>query len=270
MFRPSSLLLKVAKTFCIGLLFSSPLVADELLLDSFNTGFQFNDFSSSDSSVGYTAGSRWFLEGSSTMSWTDSGAGIYNGTRAITVTQYAATAGNSGGLITGRVLDNRINYAASLGTRADVNLDYDMRSTPGDDNSGVDISPTRYLTFDLDFDEQARDTTRALVTFSSGASSTAAEIGFSNSQNGLNSIDLDSLQTAWGWDAATWSDIKDNITDVQFSFFSKGFGDDYNFASYAFNSDSLGNQLQQVPEPMSLLMFGSLLGVTCITGRRRR
>jgi len=145
-----------------------------------------------------------------------------------------------------------------------------LRSTPGDDNTGVDISPTKYLTFDLAFDEQARNTTRGEVTFFSGATSTTVEISFANSQNGLNSIDLDSLITSWDWDATTWANIKDNITDVQFSFFSTGYGDDYSFATYSFDSEAQGNQLQQVPEPMSLLMFGSLLGLTCFSGRRRR
>jgi len=256
--------------FCLSLLIFKPVSAEELVLDSFDTGFQFNNFSTTDSNVGYSGGGRFFLEGNASMSWTDSGAGIYNGTRIVTVDQYGAQTGNFGNLVTGRVLDNKINYAAALGVRADVALDYDLRSTPGDDNTGVDISPTKYLTFDLAFDEQARDTTRGEVTFFSGTTSTTVEISFENSQDGLNSIDLDSLITEWDWDATTWANIKDNITDVQFSFFSTGYGDDYSFATYSFDSEAQGNQLQQVPEPMSLLMFGSLLGLTCFSGRRRR
>lgn len=247
---------------------SVTLMAEEmdLVLDTFETGFQFGSFSSTDENVAYNAGSRFFIEDSASMSWTDTGAGIYNGSRNVTVNQFQGTAGN---LVSGRVLDNRINVGANLGVRATVNLDYDLRSTPGDNTSGVDISATQYLTFDVGFDAQANETTRALVTFSSGTTSTTAEIGFRNADEGLNSIDLNSLQTKYDWDATTWTNIKDNITDVEFAFFSTGYGDDYSFATYAFTQTSAGGNLGQVPEPTSLLMLGALIGGGLLRSPRR-
>lgn len=238
---------------------SVTLMAEEvdLVLDTFETGFQFGSFNTTDENVAYSAGSRFFIEDTASMSWTDTGAGIYNGSRNVTVNQFQGTTGN---LVSGRVLDNRINVGANLGVRATVNLDYDLRSTPGDNTSGVDISATQYLTFDVGFDAQANETTRALVTFSSGTTSTTVEIGFANADEGLNSIDLNSLQTKYDWDATTWTNIKDNITDVEFAFFSIGYGDDYSFATYAFTQTSAGGNLGQVPEPTSLLMLGALIG----------
>ena len=125
--------------------------------------------------------------------------------------------------------------------------------------------------FDLKFDDQAAESTRAEVTFTDGTDSTTAEISFANSTEGLNNIDLNGLQTERDWDGATWTDINTNgLTGVTFRFFSTDFGDDFRFASQGFNATALGNTLTQVPEPTSLLMLGALLAGSGLGGSRRR
>ncbi len=234
----------------------------DIVIDDFSTIFSFTNIVKVGNNT--TFDDTFIMRDNGSLAWTDTGAGIYNnGVRSVLVDQYQNDGSSSGVWVTGDIVGNQINYSAGEGVRASVSLSYDLNN--------ISLLTTEYLTFDLKFDDQAAESTRAEVTFTDGTDSTTAEISFANSTEGLNNIDLNGLQTGWDWDDATWTDINTNgLTGVTFRFFSTDFGDDFRFASQGFNATALGNTLTQVPEPTSLLMFGAILAGSGLGMRRRR
>ena len=234
----------------------------DIVIDNFSTVFSFTDLVKVGTNT--TLDNTFIMRDNGSLTWTDTGAGIYNGgVRTVLVDQYQNDGSSYGVWVTGDVINNQINYAAGEGVRATVSLSYDLND--------ISLLSTQFLTFDLTFDDQAASSTRAEVTFTDGTDSTTAEIAFNNATDGLNSIDLNNLQSEWDWDNTTWTNMNTNgLTGVSFKFFSTDFGDDFRFASQGFNATALGTTLTQVPEPTSLLMLGSLLAGCGLRGRRRR